>query len=149
MTIKPASAFNVNLLIKIIASILVVFSTSVLLAGHNSFGPPSVTGLSTDMTYATATSFILCGLALWALVLNRTLWITITALLIIAIHISSLLFVCCGYSYNLDSLITRLLTPLASGVNQTSPTVAAGCVLIGISLLAASLLRKYTQDYGH
>lgn len=149
MRIKPTSALNVNLLLKIIASFLVVFSTSVLLAGYNSFESPSVTGLSTDMTYATATSFILCGLALWALVSNRTLWITITALLIIAIHTSSLLFVCCGYSYNLDSLITRLLSPLASDVNQTSPTVATGCVLIGISLLAASLLRNHTKDCGH
>lgn len=158
MRITSGSAAAGHILIKIIASILVMFSGSVLLiklllpklvhTGHSDL--PGVTPLLTiDFSLTTAFSFVLCGCALWALLYRRYLWIKILAMILVALNILSLLHTCCDNAYSLDGLLNRLLMPPPGAVYRTPPTIAVAFNLIGLALLALCFLRNHLQRYGH
>lgn len=158
MRIMSGSAAAGNILIKITASLLVMFSGSVLLiklllpklvhTGHGD-SPGVIPLLTINFSLTTAVSFVLCGCALWALLSRRYLWIKILALILVALNISSLMHTCCDYAYSLDSLLNRLLLPPPEAVSRTPPTIAVAFNLIGFALLALCFLRNHLQRYGH
>lgn len=138
MTIKPGSVLSVNIFVKIIASLLVMLGVFLLLTGQGfpeipgsaeTPGSPVTPGLVNTLlaktAYATAASFILCGLALWAVVLHRLRWISISATLLFIINI------------------------LAVGTHQTALVSTLGFILISVSLLPACLLHNHPQSYSH
>ena len=132
MTIKPGSVLSVNIFVKIIASLLVMLGVFLLLTGQGFpeiSGSPVTPGLVNTLlaktAYATAASFILCGLALWAVVLHRLRWISISAILLFIINI------------------------LAVGTHQTALVSTLGFILISISLLPACLLHNHPKSYSH